>query len=406
MTFRHLGPLHHHNGNITTAINVKYNERRCGSSFIEKRYHNHSMQPTVTQEISLTDRLFGWWYRIAAPPEVSEEAPLHERTRVRSGRLTSVIYLIQIIFFLTSFTFSLFYAPFTAPASGISLGLLLIGIFLNRIGKTVVAGIFIITVLVVGLTLDFLVTPGGLSPFLLSLFDFFVVSELVAASLITPWATLPVTLINCLITIGLILFLPKTPEMITLLHSMPYYVYVDSIEIQIMVSVTISLWVSSTYNEMKRANSAEEVNKLAMMMITQQQEAEQEKQRLEESIQQIISVHTQIANGNFNARVQLTQQNVLWSVAGSLNNLLNRLQRWRHDVMQLQKNEQALQQLLYNVQLARKQRTPLPAYKTGTSLDALIAEISKGLEAPQQPPDQSIIAKPLSNPGTLNQINF
>jgi len=77
------------------------------------------------------------------------------------------------------------------------------------------------------------------------------------------------------------------------------------------------------------------------------------------------------------ARVPLDQQNVLWSVAGSLNNLLARLQSWRQGAMTLQQNEQLLQQLIYNIQLAKRQGQTLQAYKTGTSLDALIMEISK-----------------------------
>ena len=351
------------------------------------------MEAITTQEVSLGDRLFGWWYRIAAPPEVPDEAPLRERMRARSGRLTSVVFLIQLIFFVLGLVLSVLYAPFTVLTQMVVIVMLLIGVFLNRIGKTVIAGIFVITVLVVGLAINFLVTPGGLSAFLLSFFDFFVGSELVAASLVTPWAVLPVTLINCLITLGFITFMPKTPEVIQLMHDriFGFYVYADSVEIQILVSVMIFLWVSSTYNEMKRAGTAEEINKLTMEVATQRQVIQEEKQQLEEGIQQIISVHMQVANGNLNARVPLDQHNVLWTLAGSLNNLIARLQRWRHDALRLQQNEQALQQLLSNIQMARRQGKPLQPYATGTSLDALIQEISRGIApSPQQRQDQSI----------------
>jgi hypothetical protein len=80
---------------------------------------------------------------------------------------------------------------------------------------------------------------------------------------------------------------------------------------------------------------------------------------------------------------------VLWSVAGSLNNLLARLQRWRQDAVRMQQNEQAIAQLLYNIQTARRQGIPLRAYKTGTSLDALIIEIAKGVPAAQSFSHQS-----------------
>jgi hypothetical protein len=82
--------------------------------------------------------------------------------------------------------------------------------------------------------------------------------------------------------------------------------------------------------------------------------------------------------------VSLDQQKVLWSLAGSLNNLLARLQSWRYDAVQFQRNEQAIQQLLQNIQRARWERKPLQVYTTGTSLDAVIQEISKGIAGPQQ----------------------
>jgi hypothetical protein len=357
------------------------------------------MQPMETQELSLADRMFGWWYRIAAPPVVSDEAPLKDRMRVRSGRLTSVIFLVEFIFSLISLIVVLKDAPFAAPAIAILLGVIVLGMFLNRGGKTTLAGILVLSALELGLLLNILVSPGGLSPFVLSIFDFFAIPELVAASLLTSWLVLPLMLSNCLIVVLLITFMPKTPEMIQMLQVQGYNAYTDSIVLQLITSLVVFLWVSSTYKEMSRANNAEEVSKLTMEIAMQQQTVQEEKQRLEESIQQIVEVHMQVANGHFNARVPLDQQNVLWSVAGSLNNLLARLQRSRQDTVLLQRNEQALEQLLYNIQAARRQGTALQSYKTGTSLDALITEISKGVAASQISPDPSIKSESRSGQG-------
>src|SRR5690349_11656888 len=135
------------------------------------------MQPVVTQDMSLADRLFGWWYRIAAPPEVSDEAPLRDRMRVRSGKLTSVIFLIQILVFLGNLIVTIKDAPFAVPPVAITLVLILSGVFLNRRGKTTFAGIIVLFALEVGLIISILVAPGGLSPFTLSIFDFFTVPE-------------------------------------------------------------------------------------------------------------------------------------------------------------------------------------------------------------------------------------
>jgi hypothetical protein len=83
----------------------------------------------------------------------------------------------------------------------------------------------------------------------------------------------------------------------------------------------------------------------------------------------------EIARGNFNARVPLNQGNVLWSIAGSLNNLLARVQHWRQDSSQLQRTEQAIQQLRREMQLARTQGKPIQLSKTGTAVDLLLLDL-------------------------------
>jgi hypothetical protein len=102
----------------------------------------------------------------------------------------------------------------------------------------------------------------------------------------------------------------------------------------------------------------------------------------------------QVANGNFGARVPLDHNNVLWSIAGSLNNLLARLQGWRQDALRLQRTEMAIQQVLQDIQLAKKRGEPLKAYRTGTALDPLIAELAtqKNAHQPLDKPSNSRLA--------------
>ncbi len=343
-----------------------------------------NMKAFTTQEITLADRLFGWWYRIAAPSEVPDEAPLRLRMRVRSGRLMSVVFLSEIILVLI-FAIGCFITHdlVTALAATMALVAIVIGTSLNRMGKTVTAGILILVAEEMGVIACILLTDREVNAHLVAQIFFFLAPELIAAEMITPWVTFPVTLGNCLITAGMIAFFPKTPEVMFSLHAYFYVIYGAPIVMQMLVAVICFLWVSSTYKEMRRANSAEEVSKLTLAMGSQQQVLQQQKQQLEANIQQIVSVHLQAANGNLQARVPLDQQNVLWPVAGSLNNLLARLQRWRYDAVQHQQNQQALQQLLQNIQMARRQGKPLQAYTTGTSLDAVILEISKWTSASQ-----------------------
>jgi hypothetical protein len=67
------------------------------------------------------------------------------------------------------------------------------------------------------------------------------------------------------------------------------------------------LWVNSNLRQTKRADQAEEINKLTQALASQQQNELQKKQQLEQDIQRIVAVHTHAANGNYNARVPLDQ---------------------------------------------------------------------------------------------------
>ncbi len=354
---------------------------------LEETPRKRNMYTMEMERLSLADRLFGWWYRIAAPPEVSDSAPLRDRMRVRSGRLTSVIFLMAILNVLFFLIVALLNAPFAAPTLIILLAALMMGVFLNRMGKTTIAGIIVIVSQELALFMAFFMVPGGLSPYVLSIFDFFIISELIATSLLTPWIVFPLTLSNGIFITLFLTFMPKTSEMIQAMRLDSIDALFEAIILQVVVSMIAFLWVRWVSKEIKIKDSAEEVIKLTMVLEAQKQRNVWEKQQLEESIEQIASVHRQVANGNVNVRVPLDQQNVLWPIAGALNNLLARLQRWRYDALRqneqvIQQNEQAVRQLLYNIQLAKREGKPLQAYKTGTSLDALIVELSKGLAAP------------------------
>jgi len=343
------------------------------------------MKDIITQEVFLGEKLFGWWYRIAAPPEVPDDAPLRNRMRVRSGRLTSMIILFEMIAALITLMVLIIQDNvFATPIVGMVLVTLIIGMGLNRLGKTTAAGVLLIVVEEVGVIASIWAGGSVLRSEALIDFNFFIVAELLAASLLTPWVALPLTLGNCLVTVAMIAFMPKAPDLIQDLQYRAFYIYAYPIEIQILVTIVCFLWASSTFREMRRANNAEEITNLTIALSKQQQIENLKKQQLEESIQQILLVHMEVANGNWRARVSLDHQNVLWSLAGSLNNLLARLQSWRYDVVQFQRNEQAIQQLLQNIQRAKWERTTLPVYTTGTSLDAVIQEISGGIAGPQQ----------------------
>ena len=338
------------------------------------------MQVTLTQQ-NMLDRVFGWWYAISAPPPVPEDAPLHEREFMRKARFTSIVLLLEIIE-----SFTVFIVPenrnltFVIPLS-ISVFTLIIGVFLNRHGKVQATGVLIWATINLGMWTGFTsIGLGGLTVTSLQSFYSLIHPDLIAISLLPAPMALAIGIANCLYTVLALALFPKVPE---LLHHFStsdvidiYYLPLYAQTIVVLINL---LWVSSNSQQTKRADRAEELNKLIQALSAQQQDELQRKQQLENDIQRIVAVHTQAANGNYNARVPLDQighNNVLWSIAGSLNTLLARLQRWNQEAQQLRRTEQAIQQTVQHIQLAKKQGMPLHLQRTGTSVDTLIAEMT------------------------------
>jgi hypothetical protein len=337
------------------------------------------MQIALKQE-NVMDRLFGWWYAISAPPPVPEDAPLHEREFMRKAKFTSIVLLIEIIESLSVLGQPPYGPQLYIPLS-ISLSMLIIGVILNRSGKVRAAGILIWATINVDMYLFLIslgLTGGGLDPYAVRQFLILVHPDLIAISLFPTPAALAIGIVNCLFTAGAITFLPKTPELLHLSSISSYNVYYIPLYVQTVAIVTCLLWVNSNSQEMRRANRTEEVNKLSRALSAQQQIEMQKSQQLEQDIQHIVSVHAQVANGHYGARVPLDQighNNVLWSIAGSLNTLLARFQRWDQEAQHLRRTEQAIQQTVQHIQLAKKQGMPLHLQRTGTPLDALLAEM-------------------------------
>lgn len=335
---------------------------------------------TYLEEKTLTDRLFGWWYAISVPSTSLDNAPLRVREAIRRAKFLSVILLIEIILSVGDYATGLAYGyglTLYIPVT-ISVASLIVGVILNRKGKMLAGVIVILVVFEIDMGF-FLISetlaPGGLTPIGVNAFIILLQPGIIAASLLPAPAALSVGLLNCLFTVGLLTIAPQSPELTSLPPGVLFNAVFVNITTQVVVMIVNIFWTSSVQQEMQRADRAEEVNKLIEELADQQQQAIEEKQRLEESVQQIVHVHTQVANGDLNARVPLDQGNVLWLIAGSLNNLLSRLQRWRLDAKKQQQTEQAIQYLIMALQTAKRQGTQINVQKTGTPIDSLIAEI-------------------------------
>lgn len=341
---------------------------------------NQDIQPQIStvemveqEELAKPSRL-GWWYRIAAPPPPADSANLAQREAYRRGRLISIaLLMILIVAGVVMLTVGIFVNRALGYNLAATLAVLLIATFLNHRGKVVIAGILVVASLDLSLMLNWLSYPT-ISIFLLPLLDLLVLPNLFAVSLLPPLAVFIDALIHIVFIVSTLTFLfPQDPAMRALLHTAAIQdALARPIVLQVSVAVITYLWVTSATQAIARADRATTIAALERAMAEQAQQEAEQKHELERSIQQIIQTHTQVARGDFSARVPLNQGAVLWEIAGSLNTLLSRVQKWRQDSLRLQQYHSAL--ALY-VQAHQQHPHDIISWQpTGTPVDILVQQ--------------------------------
>ena len=187
-----------------------------------------------------------------------------------------------------------------------------------------------------------------------------------------------VAAVNCSCIVLTFVMLPHTQQLHALLgNNGMYSLMVPPIILQIVVAVIIYVIMQNLLKTIRRADRAEEIAELQKEIATYERTRAQEKQQLEESIQKIAQIHTQIANGNLDARVSLSESNVLWNIAIPLNNLLSRVQRLKYDADQYARTQLLAQQIAQYLQDARLQHRPVHLNThTGTLLDPVLIEVN------------------------------
>jgi hypothetical protein len=216
-----------------------------------------------------------------------------------------------------------------------------------------------------------------------------VVAVIVGASILPRIAAFIIAVCN----IGLIAVdFSLQPKVGDLMHWMsiegPLPLIARPIALQIIIAVVAYLWVRGTDDAIRRADRAEELAALEHQMAEQ-------KHQLDIGIQQLLQTHVRAANGDFTARAPLRQENVLWQIASSLNNLLARMQRTAQAEHHLARTEDELRRLAAAIDDAQAGRQPLWPAPTGTAADLILERITRGARrrsAPTAPYEGQSIA--------------
>lgn len=307
---------------------------------------------------------FAWWYKMTAPSDPPPGATFRQRDNARRGRIASAIMLFLGSILLFVFPIGLLTPNHTIAFVALTVWTVIaICIPLNRRGHVVLVGILIGLSVNIGQYFSVLTAPHGLSINDKDILYLLVFAEiLIGAILPVNWILLPAG-INIVFSFWQLSLAPHNPATAPLL-SASYSIIIFRV-LQMHILVTGVIWILGRYarQAIQRADQAEEVARLHHEMALQAHTAEEQRQELEEGKTQIIFALQQFMNGEGNARASLPSNHALWALAGTINNLLMRLQRLRLQEQQLEQRLQPrLQQFAYMEQ--QKQRAQVLAQET------------------------------------------
>ncbi len=293
------------------------------------------------------------WYRLTAPRDVPSTVSFKQREVVRRGKTASWILLVVIALVLLPL-------PGAIGNSTVVTTLLvvfaidLLAMLLNRSGHLVWAGCIAILTIEAGLLGTMLTSPGGFGPSNLPLLDLMAQAEIVAVAMLAPGWVFAIMGLN----IGIVWFVlhsPKlSPELAHLMLVNGNPILIQAIEIQIIIAIFAFILVRSADLAILHLDRAEEIASLERKEIERQQQEIELKNQLDQGIQQILQALQTFSNGNVDVQVPISQDNVLFRVAHSLNTLFARMRSLRRIETDLQQMKQ-LQQEVYNLRLALQQ---------------------------------------------------
>jgi hypothetical protein len=290
--------------------------------------------------------------------------------------------------------------------------------FFNRRGNVNIAGLILSLSLNLGICLSIIRSPQGLTPDSIAQFDLLVFSELFVASLLPVnwvWAS---AFFNVTFSCYMLTYAPRTPLFQQVMKTSYYAVLSRPIQLHLLVTVVLFLWVVNANRAIKRADRAEEIARLERNLAQQSKGIKEQKQQLDRSVEQIVETLMHWSNGLLTARVPLNQENVLWQVAGPINNLLGRVQRLRQESQLLRQTNAALQ-LFYEARNRSNGGIIQNWRRTNTPVDTLVlqhnmqVQHNQGLSSPDlnnqrqapslSPPRQeNPYLQALKNEGMLN----
>jgi hypothetical protein len=157
----------------------------------------------------------------------------------------------------------------------------------------------------------------------------------------------------------------------------------------IVIGLLIARQVFTIRENERLMREAQKIAELEAIEIKRQEEELAMSQQIEDGIQHILAtLNTVVTRNDFTMRVPLKQENILWRVGRSINNLLSRLQGFRQNQEELRRTHAIA------LAVAQYMRDGHPIQLnswTGTALDPVIIEYNKRFKStPEQLPNTPV----------------
>lgn len=311
-----------------------------------------------------------WWLRLTSSGWDKPQITIQQREVARRSRLTSWIILgLTVVLLLLAF------AGIADPATLLSVGIVMLGTavaaILNRAGQVTIAGSLLVFLFSLGIVGAVTGAPQGkLTLVYLPAYDLFAIPVIIAASILPRVAAFIVAGVEIAAIVGDFFLQSKGDDIVYWLKiEGPVPLLVRPIALMLIIATVAYLWVRGTDEQMRRADRAEEVAEYERREL-------ESKQAVEVGVEDMRTVLTRLANGDFNARTNIASGNPLWPLGQSLNNMVQRLQRQGQSEYQLRRTEEEAQRLATALDEVNAGRYPLWPARANTVIDLLLDRVA------------------------------
>lgn len=307
----------------------------------------------------------------------SSNLSLREIELYRRIRLSSIILLFGYLFTFASVPSAIFGTQASLKyILVVQFIIVSIAFILNRRKQWIIAGLIFSAEFTLSIWGFITSTPGGLTQGTLEALTLMVIPEMIVVSMLPSWCVFIEAALNIGFVLVALTAMPLAPELRAHLADAYSYGVIGTAGSQLIVAILTFLLTRSNSQALKRADRAEEIVRLQRTLSERDRAIAQQKQQLDGSIHQIEVMLERVANGNIKARIPLSKENILWSIAGKLNNLMSRFQRTVAAERYLQLTYAEIARLAEVVHRSKRTNDRIYIPCKGTPVDRLILELS------------------------------